>query len=188
MPARARPNRVLLRAPRPEDRDAFLAAVRESRRLHRPWTYPPDTPVGFDTLLRRAEAPTERVHLICRVEDGALVGVGNLSQIFLGDFRSAYLGYFGFAPYDGLGYMAEGVSLVLRVAFEDVGLHRVEANVQPGNVRSIALLERLGFRREGFSPRYLKIGGRWRDHVRYAILADEFHARERGRRRGDRAP
>jgi ribosomal-protein-alanine N-acetyltransferase len=188
MPARARPNRVFLRAPRAEDRDAFLAAVRESRRLHRPWTYPPDTPAGFDALLRRAETPTERVHLICRVEDGALVGVGTLSQIFLGDFRSAYLGYFGFAPHDGLGYMAEGVSLVLRVAFEDVGLHRVEANVQPGNVRSIALLERLGFRREGFSPRYLKIGGRWRDHARYAILADEFHARERGRRRGDRAP
>ena len=178
---------MFLRTPRPEDREAFLAAVRESRRLHRPWTYPPDTSEGFDAILRRAEIPTERVYLICRQEDGALVGVGNLGQIFLGDFRSAYLGYFGFAPYDGLGYMAEGVALVLRAAFEDVGLHRVEANVQPDNVRSIALLERQGFRREGYSPRYLKIGGRWRDHVRYAILADEFHARERGQGPGDRA-
>jgi ribosomal-protein-alanine N-acetyltransferase len=108
------------------------------------------------------------------------VGVGNLSQIVLGDFRSAYLGYFGFAPFEGCGYMTEGVALVVRSGFEDVGLHRLEANVQPENDRSIALLERLGFRREGFSPRYLKIGGRWRDHVRYAILTEEFrrpHAR-----------
>ncbi len=109
--------------------------------------------------------------------------MGNLSQIFLGDFRSAYLGYFGFAPYEGNGYMTEGVALVLRTAFRDVGLHRVEANVRPENERSIALLGRLGFRREGYSPRYLKIGGRWRDHVRYAILAEEFRWRPSARGR-----
>lgn len=168
-------SRVFLREPGPTDRDEFLERVRTSRRLLRPWTYPPDTPERYASLLRRIAAPTERVRLICRREDAAIVGVGNLSQIFLGDFRSAYLGYFGFAPFEGRGYMTEGVALVLRSAFDDVGLHRVEANVQPENQRSIALLERLGFRREGFSPRYLKIGGRWRDHVRYAILAEEFH-------------
>ncbi len=65
---------------------------------------------------------------------------------------------------------------MLRRAFGPIGLHRVEANVQPDNARSIALVERLGFRREGYSPKYLKIGGRWRDHVRYALLADEFAA------------
>ena len=70
--------------------------------------------------------------------------------------------------------MREGLELVLRHAFGALGLHRVEVNVQPGNVRSIALAERLGFRREGYAPRYLKIGGRWRDHVRFAMLADEF--------------
>jgi len=176
----------VLREPRSADREEFLERVRASRPFHRPWTYPPDTPEGFEALVRRAEVSTERVHLICRAEDDAIVGVGNLSQIFLGDFRSAYLGFFGFRPYARLGYMTEGVGLVLRVAFEDVGLHRVEANVQPGNERSIALLERLGFRREGYSPRYLKIGGRWRDHVRYAILAEEFLARDRGRRRAHR--
>ena len=177
---------VFLREPGPRDRDEFLDRVRASRGLHRPWTYPPDTPERYASLLRRTEAPTERVRLICRREDGAIVGVGNLSQIVLGDFRSAYLGYFGFAPFEGRGYMTEGLSLVLRSAFDDVGLHRVEANVQPGNQRSIALLERLGFRREGYSPRYLKIGGRWRDHVRYAILSEEF--RDRGRRRRAAAP
>jgi ribosomal-protein-alanine N-acetyltransferase len=175
--------RVALRAPVLEDREEFLERVRASRRLHRPWAYPPDTADGFDALLRRAGAPTERVRLLCRVEDGAIVGVANLSQILLHDFRSAYLGYFGFRPFEGQGYLSEGVRLVLREAFAEVGLHRVEANVQPGNVRSIALLERLGFRREGYSPRYLKIGGRWRDHVRYAILVDEFRAHEAARRR-----
>jgi ribosomal-protein-alanine N-acetyltransferase len=70
--------------------------------------------------------------------------------------------------------MREGLVLVLRHAFETVGLHRVEANIQPENVRSIALVEGLGFRREGYSPRYLRIGGEWRDHVRYAILSETF--------------
>jgi len=179
-------NRVVLRELRSSDRDEFLERVRASRRFHRPWAHPPDTPEGFDALLRRAEAPSERVHLIRRAEDDAMVGVGNLSQISLGNLRSAYIGYFGFRPYDGLGYMTEGVGLVLRVAFEDIGLHRVEANVQPENERSIALLKRLGFRREGYSPRYLKIGGRWRDHVRYAMLVEEF-ATHRRRRRTERA-
>jgi [ribosomal protein S5]-alanine N-acetyltransferase len=74
--------------------------------------------------------------------------------------------------------MTEGLDLLLREAFGPIGLHRVEANVQPGNDRSIALVERLGFRFEGYSPRYLKIGGRWRDHLRYAILAEDFLAGE----------
>jgi hypothetical protein len=58
-------------------------------------------------------------------------------------------------------------------------LHRLEANVQPGNAASIRLLQRLGFRREGYSPRYLRICGRWRDHERWAILADERPGRGR---------
>jgi len=168
--------RVYLRELRHEDQDEFLRRVKASRRLHRPWTYPPETPEGFRSLLGRVEMPTEAIHVVCRLEDGAMAGLANLSQIFLGDFRSAYLGYFAFSPHEGHGYMTEGVRLLLHEAFTDIGLHRVEANVQPENARSIALVERLGFRREGYSPRYLKIGGRWRDHVRYALLAEEFYS------------
>jgi ribosomal-protein-alanine N-acetyltransferase len=70
--------------------------------------------------------------------------------------------------------MREGIQLVLRSAFLGLRLHRVEANIQPGNKPSVALARGAGFRREGFSPRYLKIGGRWRDHERWAILAEEW--------------
>lgn len=148
--------------------------MRRSRRLHRPWSYPPDTREGFGSLLERHRLPSNAIFLICRIDDGALAGFAMLGQIHLGALRSAYIGYYAFAPHDGHGYMTEGLRLVLRHAFGTLKLHRVEANVQPENERSIALVERLGFRREGYSPRYLKIGGRWRDHVRYAILAEEF--------------
>lgn len=111
-----------------------------------------------------------------------MVGLANITQIFLGGFRSAYLGYSAFFPHAAQGYMTEGLRLVLREAFGPLGLHRVEANVQPENTRSIALVERLGFRREGYSPRYLKIRGRWRDHVRFAMLAEEFVGVETARR------
>jgi ribosomal-protein-alanine N-acetyltransferase len=69
--------------------------------------------------------------------------------------------------------MSEGLRLALRRAFGQLGLHRVEANIQPGNTALRALVRRLGFRREGFSRRYLKIAGRWRDHERWALLRED---------------
>jgi ribosomal-protein-alanine N-acetyltransferase len=102
--------------------------------------------------------------------------VANLNEIVRGGLQSAYLGFYALEPHAGAGHMAAGVGALLRRAFGELHLHRVEANVQPDNTRSLALVERLGFRREGFSPRYLKVGGRWRDHVRLALLAEEWRA------------
>ena len=85
-------------------------------------------------------------------------------------FLSAYLGYYAFVPYAGRGLMKDGLALVITYAFTGLKLHRVEADIQPGNRASKALVKTLGFRREGLSPRYLKINGRWRDHERWAIL------------------
>jgi len=174
--------RVTIREVRPTDEEEYLERVRASRRLHRPWAYLADTSEAFRELLVRAAAPSEAVFMICRNGDDAIVGVASLGQIFLGNFRNGYLGYSAFAPFDGQGYMTEGLRLVLREAFGPLDLHRVEANIQPDNERSIALAERIGFRREGYSPRYLKIGGRWRDHVRYAMLAEDFLTLEAERR------
>ena len=97
----------------------------------------------------------------------------NLNEIVHGPFRSAYLGYYAFVPHAGRGYMSEGLALALRWDFRELHLHRVEANIQPGNEASRALVRRFGFRREGFSRRYLKIADRWRDHERWALLAED---------------
>ena len=166
-----RGERVSVRPMDAADEAAFLRAVRSSRKLHRPWSYLPETSEDFRDMLVR---PLGESYLICRNEDDALAGCASLGHIVFGNLRGAYLGYSAFVPHQHQGLMKEGLELVLRHAFGTLGLHRVEVNVQPGNVRSIALAERLGFRREGYSPRYLKIGGRWRDHVRFAMLADEF--------------
>jgi ribosomal-protein-alanine N-acetyltransferase len=164
--------RVYLRAPRESDRDEFLRLARASRKLHRPWVYAPETAHQFDAYLARCRLQTERCFLVRTRDDDAIVGVYNLSQISYGFFQSAYLGYYAFAPYAGRGLMSEGMELLLRHAFRHLKLHRVEANIQPGNEASQRLAERAGFEYEGYSPRYLKIGGRWRDHERWAITRE----------------
>ena len=115
--------------------------------------------------------PENREFLVCLRASGELVGVINLSNIVLGYFRSAYLGYYAFAGFERQGLMREGLLAVVRHAFQSLKLHRLEANIQPGNAASIALVRSCGFSKEGFSRRYLKIGGRWRDHERWAIIA-----------------
>ena len=174
-----RPARVVVRAPAARDREPFLAMVRESRSHHRPWVKPPSTPKAFAAYLQRSRRDDFRGFLVCRREDGAIAGVFNLSQIFRGGFQNAYLGYYGAAATAGRGYMTEGMRLVLAEAFRGMKLHRVEANIQPGNRDSIRLARRCGFRREGFSPRYLKVAGRWRDHERWAITAEDFRGGRR---------
>jgi len=110
--------------------------------------------------------------LVKRLEDGAICGVVNLSMITFEALCSAYVSYFGVAGHAEKGYMKEGLSQVIRFAFDELGLHRLEANIQPQNLPSIALVQSTGFQYEGFSPRLLKINGEWCDHERWAILAD----------------
>lgn len=168
--------RVELRAPTYADQAEFLDAMRASRGFHHPWAFPPTTPQVYELLMARTDDPRFEPMLVCRRSDGAIVGFFNLGEIVRGYLQSAYLGYNAVAAYAGQGYMSEGLQLVLARAFGELGLHRVEANIQPDNARSIALVKRAGFVREGFSERYLKIGGRWRDHDRWAILADQWQA------------
>jgi ribosomal-protein-alanine N-acetyltransferase len=163
--------RIYLRRVALTDERAFLAAVQASRALHRPWTYAPSTPTQFRAYLKRRREPGNCGFLVCEQHTDALVGVINLSNTVLGPFCSAYLGYYAFAGFERQGLMREGLRAVIRQAFKSMKLHRLEANIQPGNAASIALVKSCGFSKEGFSPRYLKIGGRWRDHERWAILA-----------------
>lgn len=165
---------VYLRAPEPADEREFTALMRVSRAFHRPWASAPTDPERFIAYINDSHRPDFEAFLVCRRADQAIVGFFNLSQIARGSLQSAYLGYAAGKPYAGRGYMREAIELVLRVAFNDLRLHRIEANIQPGNKASIALAQGAGFQREGFSPRYLKISGRWRDHERWALLADDW--------------
>jgi ribosomal-protein-alanine N-acetyltransferase len=165
---------VYLRPPKAADRAEFLARMRASRAFHRPWATAPTDDERFATYLADSRRPDFEAMLVCRTSDDAIVGFFNLSHIVRGRLQSAYLGYAAGAPYAGHGYMRAGLEHVLRHAFLGLRLHRVEANIQPGNHASLALARGAGFRREGYSPRYLKIGGRWRDHERWAILAEQW--------------
>jgi ribosomal-protein-alanine N-acetyltransferase len=171
--------RVHLREIDYADRNEFLRLVHESRQLHHPWAYPPERGDQFDELVARARRDDVVTLLGCRSEDDAIFGVFTISQIVRGAFQSAYLGYYGHARYANQGYMRAALQLVLDHAFGPLALHRLEANIQPGNEPSVALARGAGFRLEGFSPRYLLIGGRWRDHERYAITAEERRAHPR---------
>lgn len=166
--------RVRLALPQAADQDAFLAAVRRSSALHAAWVAPPNTPEAYQAFLAKSNQDTQASFLLRAQWDGALVGVANISQMARGNFCSAYLGFYAFQPLAGQGLMREGLALVLSSYFQQLAMHRIEANVQPNNARSLALIERLGFRREGFSPRYLKIAGQWRDHLRYAMTLEDY--------------
>ena len=145
--------------------------MRASKRAHRPWLYPPLDSEAYHAYLARLD-DRKFGYLACRRDDDEIVGWLNVSEIVRGALQSAFLGYGGVAGHAGQGYMTEAVQLVVREAFGTLGLHRLEANIQPGNTASIALARRCGFVREGFSEQYLMVAGRWRDHERWAIRAD----------------
>jgi len=133
----------------------------------------------FDEMLTSAQLDSTEAFLICSSCDDSIVGQITLSQIFRKSFQSAYLGYQLFNGFTGRGYMTEAVRQLLQKAFTELDLHRIEANVQPENKASIAVLKRNGFSKEGFSKRYLKIGGRWRDHERWAIIKEDWKTRSK---------
>src|SRR3954464_3000506 len=169
-------SRVHLRVLAREDRAEFLALARESHRLHRPWTYPPERADQFDELYSRSRREDFLCLLACRADTGEIAGVFTISQIVRGAFQSAYLGYYAHERHAGLGLMRDALDQILDHAFGSLGLHRIEANIQPGNAPSIALARGCGFRLEGLPPRFLLTGGQWRAHERSAIPADDHAA------------
>lgn len=168
----------ILERPSLKRQDEFLAAVARSRKLHRHWAAPAKTAIAFRENLKRLQSKQYIAHWVC-TEDGELAGVININEIVRGVFCSGYLGYYAFVPHNRRGYMKKGLSAVIADAFLRHRLHRLEANIQPDNEASRQLIQRCGFRLEGFSPRYLKLAGRWRDHERWAITVEEWKAQSR---------
>jgi [ribosomal protein S5]-alanine N-acetyltransferase len=171
---RVKGKKVFLRYVTVGDFEEMQTLFRESRKFYKGLIDTPETLEKFAAYVARNESETNECFVICRASDDKIVGAINLSQIFRRGFQNAYLGYSLGVKYTGQGFMTEAVALILRFAFKDLKLHRVEANVQPENLPSIAVLKRCGFTREGFSRKYLKIGGRWRDHERFAIIKEDW--------------
>jgi [ribosomal protein S5]-alanine N-acetyltransferase len=177
-----RGERIGLRPPLAADRDEFTKLRRLSRALHEPWEpWPEDGtdafgPGAFDGFLSTSDTERKKRYLAVELASGAIIGYAGLSEIVRGPFQSAYMGYWVGAPYARHGFATEAVGLLLRHSFTVFGLHRVEANIIPQNAGSLAVARRCGLRREGFSPRYLKIAGRWQDHERWALTVEDWLA------------
>ena len=166
-------NNLFICEPKIEDKGMFISAMQRSQSLHHPWVKAPTNPTEFDEYFQRYQQPNQKSFLVCnRCEN--IVGVFNVSEIVQGLFQNAYLGFYAVADFAGKGYMSAGLKLVLAKVFNELKLHRIEANIQPDNIRSIKLVKKNGFRYEGFSPRYLKIDNEWRGHERWAMTYEDF--------------
>jgi ribosomal-protein-alanine N-acetyltransferase len=168
-----RTTRLEIRRPAPGDRSAVVAASRRSRDLHHPWLVAPTDDAAYDAYVRKLRSPRHHGFLL-REPGGPPVGIVNVSDVILGAFRSAHLSYYAFAGSARRGLMTDGVRFVVEHALGPLGLHRLEANIQPANTPSRRLAMACGFRLEGFSPNYLTVDGAWRDHERWAITGEDL--------------
>lgn len=169
---------VYLRAPELRDFQDWADLREASRNFLTPWepTWAQDeTSRGsYRYKLRRyaEDARDDKAYalFVFREEDDALVGGVTLSNLRRGVAQTASLGYWAGEKYAGKGYTTAAVRAVVRYAFEDLDLHRVEAACQPDNLASRRVLEKAGFTQEGAARAYLKINGAWRDHLLFGIV------------------
>jgi ribosomal-protein-alanine N-acetyltransferase len=166
-------SRVFIRKPEVSDEKEFMENIVHSRKFHYPWIVNKATSSFYTAYLLRFERGSEG-HLVCSNETKAIVGVININDITRGALQSGYLGFYSFIPYARKGYLSEGLQLIINRAFNALSLHRLEANIQPQNSASKSFVIRHGFKREGYSRRYLKVNGRWKDHERWALLKNEW--------------
>jgi ribosomal-protein-alanine N-acetyltransferase len=189
--------RLVLRAPRTTDVPELRRLLRANAVHLRPWSAAPApgedptslTAVSRSVLRHRREWKRGQafVFLVTTREDGqpgtsaenaphpgGVIGRIALGGVLRGAFQNAYLGYWIDVAKQGLGLMPEAVRAATTFAFHRVGLHRVQAAVMPRNGRSMRVLEKVGYRREGLALRYLSIAGAWEDHVLFAVTAEEW--------------
>lgn len=175
--------RLQLRQLGPDDARAVSEYGRRSSESQRPWepVRPPDWwdravvagRLRFE-LQQAAEDRSLALYIFVREDPHRVIGRITLNNIVRGAVHGCTVGY-GLAPNAvGYGYMTEALNEAVRIAFEDLWLHRVELNAIPRNARSIALAERCGFEREGVARQMLHIAGVWEDHVRFARLNDAW--------------
>jgi len=166
--------RIFLRPPRTADYREFAKLMKANARVYRGLVPRFKGRKQFEDYLARCRRDDFFGFLICRKEAHAIVGNINLFHIIRRGLQSACIGYLVGASHARQGLATEALQLMIRFAFTKARLHRVEADIQPGNLPSIALVRRAGFSCEGLSRRYVKICGKWRDHERWALLAEDW--------------
>jgi ribosomal-protein-alanine N-acetyltransferase len=172
---------VTLRVPQSTDYAEWVALRQASRDFLVPWepTWPDDdlTRGAFRRRLRRyaedQRSDLAYAFLIFRSDNHVLVGGLTLANIRRGVAQAGSIGYWTGAPFAGQGYMTAAVRALIPFCFRSLRLHRLEAACIPGNTASIRLLEKTGFKREGYARGYLCINGIWQDHLLYARLVDD---------------
>lgn len=173
---------IILRAPKVADHAEWARLRAESRDFLAPWepVWPQNdlTRSAFRLRVRRVtddmRADAAYAFLVTRAQDGEILGGLTLSQVRRRVAMTATLGYWIGQPHARQGHMSRAVRLALDFSFNSLGLRRIEAACLPHNAASVALLEKVGFQREGYAREYLQIAGRWQDHLLYAMLAQDF--------------
>ncbi len=171
---------IILREPVQSDGLEFMTLRRSSAAFHAPWEPkpPPDLDLygllAWEGFMLNGKEPNRVRRFICDADTGELLGLINFNNIVRGCFQSAALGYWIGAAYAGRGYMSAGVKEAVRIGFDSLDLHRLEANIMPRNIASRRVVEKAGFRLEGESRNYLKIAGEWEDHERWALTIEDL--------------
>lgn len=178
-PVTLREGRVALRPIARSDRDAWTSVRAQNRDWLAPWEATPPRDVGppmtFPAMVRNLRAQARKGQLLPFVVtyDGELVGQLTVGGITYGSLCSAHVGYWIDARVAGRGVMPTAVALAVDHCFLVLRLHRIEVNIRPENVASLRVVEKLGFREEGLRLAYLHIAGDWRDHLSFALTAEE---------------
>ena len=163
---------IIIRESILQDEENFLSAMQKSISLHHPWVKAPLTSEEFHTYIKRSQQDNQKSLIV--LKDSQIAGVFNVNEIVRGCFQNAFLGFYAVSGFENQGIMSTGLKLVLKYFFEELKLHRIEANIQPENSQSINLVKKNKFRYEGFSPRYLKINNEWCGHEHWAITYEEY--------------
>jgi ribosomal-protein-alanine N-acetyltransferase len=182
-----RTRRLTLRPLRPSDVFAWQEVRRRCASWLVPWEPmrppgamdPTESRAAFDARCEQRDRDRSQgtAYGFAIFEDGRVIGECNVNNVQRGAMQGAYVGYWIDQARAGQGFMPEAVVAVLRFAFEELGLHRVQISIVPRNTASRRVVEKLALRDEGIAERYLEIHGVWEDHVRYAMTAEEWVAR-----------
>ena len=169
----ASPCLIYLEKIQPKHEKEYLRSINASLKALTPWLEVVNTRKAFAQLIKDISGPQDKAYLVRRFKDDALIGAIEIRDIFMGHFKCGYLIYYAFDGFRGEGYMKEALSIIIEKAFKKFKLHRLEANIQPSNKSSIQLAKSVGLMYEGYSPKFLKINGDWRDHERWALINDK---------------